>query len=186
MMKISKKNILEYAKRYDADYKPEDKLVGEEMKRLLKKQKYLRREDLIKIVGWKTRNRSVHYCKENDSNKIRELTKRSFCVGDEKARIESLLGQKGGLRGVGYPVASTILHFAFPNRYPIMDFRVIRSLCGKEPSTYTYNFGFWNEYCNRIRTIQKKLNLPIRMVEKALWKYDELKFGKRKTCRQKE
>ena len=100
---------------------------------------------------------------------------------DEKDRIESLLGRKGGLRGIGYPVASTILHFAFPNRYPIMDFRVIRSLNWDKPSTY--NFSFWKKYYKRIRAISTKYSFPIRTVEKALWKYDELKFAKKKLCR---
>ena len=165
MMKINKKNILVYEKRYDADYKPKGRVVEEEMKRLLKKQKYLRRENLIKIVGWKTRNRSVHYCKENDSNKIRELTKRSFCVGDEKARIESLLT----LKGVSWRVASAILHFAFPSKYPIWDFRVLQSLDWPEH----YNFNLWQKYCNEINKISKKYKLPIRTVEKALWKYSK-------------
>ncbi len=165
MMKINKKNILVYEKIYDADYKPKHRIVEEEMKRLLKKQRYLRREDLIKIVGWKTRNRSVHYCKENDSNKIRELTKRSFCVGDEKARIESLLT----LKGVSWRVASAILHFAFPSKYPIWDFRVLQSLDWPE----RYNFNLWQKYCNEINKISKKYKLPIRTVEKALWKYSK-------------
>lgn len=63
---------------------------------------------------------------------------------DERVRIESLLGSRRGLKGVGYPVASTILHFAFPSSYAIMDFRVIQSLGWKQPSSYT--FDFWQRY----------------------------------------
>ncbi|MCJ7777182.1 MAG: hypothetical protein MUP16_02560 [Sedimentisphaerales bacterium] len=181
-MTINRKNILKYADKYDEQYRcTNDEKVEKEMKTLLRNQRYLKKEEFKKIVGWKTRNRSVHYCEENESDRVRKLTKRSFCVGDEKDRIESLLGQKGGLKGVGYPVASTILHFAFPNRYPIMDFRVIRSLGLKNPSIY--RFEFWQKYCKEIQCISKKFDLDIRTVEKALWKYDKHHSGRKKRCK---
>jgi hypothetical protein len=182
-MRINRRNILEYAKKYDQQYRDtDDRKVEEEMKLLLRTQRYLTCEDLIKIVGWKTRNRAVHHCKKNNPDKVRELTQCSFRMRDEKDRIESLLGQKGGLRGVGYPVASTILHFAFPNKYPIMDFRVIRSLDLEQPSSYT--FDFWQRYCERVRGISKQYKLlTIRMVEKALWKYDKCHLGRKRECK---
>jgi len=168
MMKINKKNILEYAKRYDADYKPKDRVVEEEMKRLLKKQRYLRQKELVKIGGWKSKRPLRHYRgKENDDLTVQEITNFSFCAKSERVRIQSLLV----LRGVSWRVASTILHFAFPNRYPIMDFRVLKSLDWPEP--YNFNFNLWQKYCNEINKISKKYKLPIRTVEKALWKYSK-------------
>ena len=180
-MTINIKNIRKYAGKYDEQYRgKDDEKTEKEMKTLLRKQRFLTRENLIKIGNWKSRRPRRHYeSEENDDLTVKEITKFSFKTKSEKARIKSLLA----LKGVDWPVASTILHFPFPEKYPIMDFRVIRSLYGKEPSTYTYNFGFWNDYCNRLRNIAKKYNLCIRMVEKALWKYDELKFGKKKTCK---
>jgi len=168
MMKINKKNILVYEKRYDADYKPKGRVVEEEMKRLLKKQRYLRREDLIRIGNWKSKRSKRHYeNEENDDLTVREITHLSFNAKSEKARINSLLT----LKGVGWPVASAILHFAFPAKYPIMDFRVISSLSLDQPSSY--NFSFWQKYCCEIHKISKKYKLPLRTVEKALWKYSK-------------
>jgi DNA-binding ferritin-like protein (Dps family) len=63
-----------------------------------------------------------------------------------------------------------------------MDFRVIHSLGWEQPSAY--NFDFWQKYCRRIRAIAKKFRLPMRAVDKALWKYDEINSGKRKMCKQ--
>jgi hypothetical protein len=37
------------------------------------------------------------------------------------------------LEGVNYSVASTLLHFAFPDQYPILDFRTIWSLGIEKP-----------------------------------------------------
>jgi len=166
MMNINKKNILVYEKRYDADYKPKHKVVEEEMKRLLKKQRYLRREDLIRIGNWKSARAKRHYeNEENDDLTVREITYFSFNAKSEKARIKSLLV----LKGVSWAVASVILHFAFPSKYAIWDFRVMESLGWEN----RYDFNSWEKYCNRIREISKKYNLSVRTVEKALWKYSK-------------
>lgn len=185
-MIINRKNILKYADAYGQEYRCTDgEKVEIEMKALLRKQRHLKKEELKRIVGWKTRNRSVHWCEKNEPDKVIRITKRSFCVVDEKDRIESLIGHKGGLKGVGYPVASTILHFAFPEKYPIVDFRVLHYLWGLE-RPFRYDFRLWERYCNKIRTIAKDCRLPIRTVEKAIWKYDELNSGRRRTCKKKE
>jgi len=177
MMKINKKNILKYAKLYERDYKKKGKKTEKRMKSLLKNQRYLTLENLIAIGDWKAPRARRHY-KKNGDRRVRKITRFSFGTRDEKERIESL----DSLQGVGYPIASTILHFGFPRKYPIMDFRVIRSLGWKRHSTY--NFQFWQRYCKRIRNISKKFGLPIRTVEKALWKYDKEKYSRSKklTC----
>jgi len=187
-MKITKENILKYAQKYDKDYKQKSKKTEDRMKSLLKNQRYLTLKNLITIGDWKAPRARRHYSSsQNCNDRVKQISQFSFGTRDEKARMESLLGRKGGLRGVYYPVASTILHFALPNAYPIMDFRVLRSLSlwnGKQH--IRYNFRLWERYCNKIRAIAKKYRLPIRTVDKVLWKYDELNSGKRKTCGQKK
>jgi hypothetical protein len=117
---------------------------------------------------WKSKRPRRHYeSDENDGLTVKEITKFSFKTRSEKARIESLLA----LKGVSWPVASAILHFAFPEKYPIMDFRVIWSLGWKQPSSY--DFSFWQRYCIKIHKLSRKYNLPIRIVEKSLWKYSK-------------
>ena len=73
------------------------------------------------------------------------------------------------LKGVSWAVASVILHFAFPSKYAIWDFRVMESLGWEN----RYDFNSWQKYCKRIREISKKYNLSVRTVEKALWKYSK-------------
>jgi ribosomal protein S8 len=179
-MKITRKNILEYEEKYNQKYRGTDgSKVEKEMKRLLKNRGYLTRANLITIGDWKAPRARRHY-RKNRNQRVRKISKSSFSTKDEKKRIESL----DSLRGVGYPIASTILHFAFPHKYPIMDFRVIRSLGLKQPSTY--KFDFWKGYCKKMQAIAKKYRLPMRTVDKALWKYDELNSGRRRTCGQHE
>jgi len=169
-MNINKKIILDYENAYNERYK---KTLGEttemKMKCLIKKQRYLRKEELVEIGMWKSKRPERHYrSKENDQLTVKEITRFSFNTKSEKARIKSLLA----LKGVSWPVASAILHFAFPDRYPILDFRVLWSLWGVE-QPIRYDFELWEKYCNQVRDIAKKYRLPIRTIEKSLWEYSK-------------
>lgn len=180
-MSINKENILKYEQKYDKDYKQKSRKTEYRMKSLLKNQRYLTRENLITIGDWKAPRARRHFSnRQNRNHRVRKISQFSFNTRDERARIEYL----DSLLGVGYPMASTILHFAFPHKYPIMDFRVLHSLWDMKKEDIRYDFGLWERYCNKIRAIAEKYNLTIRTVEKALWKYDKLNSGKKRTCRQ--
>ncbi len=176
---FSKDNIDKRAQKYEECYGSQNKDTEERIKYLLKRQRYLTRKNLWSIMDWKAL-RIRNYANENTLSMIKRKTRESFETEDEKIRIESLLGQKGGLRGVGYPVASTILHFAFPDMYPIMDFRVIRSLGWNKPSSYKFNS--WDNYCKRVRFLSKKYGLSIRTIEKSLWKFDKEQNSRFNKC----
>lgn len=164
MKNFTRQQILKLAKRYS--YKTKDELVEKEIKKWLRNHKYLDRDKFIRLCLWKTPRRRKNY-KKNDDLTVREITSFSFSAKSERVKIESLQM----LYGVSYPVASTILHFAFPNKYPIMDFRVIESLEWKQPKSY--NFDFWQKYCNKITELAKKYKLSIRTIDKALWQYSK-------------
>jgi hypothetical protein len=167
-MNITKESISKYADKYDKNYKEKNERVEETMKKTLERRRWLTRKELIKIGVWKSPRAKPHYeSNENDDSTVKEVTRISFVTTTEKVRIKILMA----LDGVSWGVASTILHFAFPNKYPIMDFRVIRSLGWQQPSAYSFNF--WQRYCKKINTISKKYNLSIRTVEKAFWRYDK-------------
>ncbi len=169
MMDINKKNILKYAKKYDEQYRGSPgEFIEKEMKKLLKKQRCLTRKELIKIGCWKSTRPKRHYAsQENDELTVKEITQFCFSTKSEKARIKGLIS----LKGVSWPVASVILHFVFPTKYPILDFRVLWSLGWKKPSSY--NFNFWQKYRKKINEISRKYKLPTRTIEKALWKYSK-------------
>lgn len=185
-MKLDKDNILHWAQEYDDSYKEKYKNIEKRLKKLLSEQRYLTQDDLYRIMVWKA-PRIKRYAKENKPDMIEKITQESFKTEDEQIKIESLIGQKGGLKGVGYPVASTILHFAFPEKYPILDFRVLESLSllesfnWKKPSSY--NFKFWWKYCMKIRDIAHNCNLDIRTVDKALWQYSKEQKPNSTCCR---
>lgn len=163
-MPLTKDTILQYAAEYDRTRTASDKSVEEEMKAKLKNQRFLTREDFIKIGIWKSPRQKKRY-ESNRGEAVRELTALSFTATTEEARLGCLLA----LNGVSFPLASVILHFAFPDEYPILDFRALWSLGWELPSDYS--FIFWTDYCTRLRELAKEHGVDLRTLDKALWQY---------------
>lgn len=169
-MEINKDNIKKYADRYDKDYVGKDgEIIEKEIKEWFKVHRYLDMEKFKKIGLWKSKRPKKHY-ENNDDLTVREITQFSLATKSEKARIETLRV----LNGVSYPVASVILHFAFPDKYPIMDVRAISSLGLEQKS---YDFDFWENYCEKIRNISRETGENLRTIDKALWKYNKENAG---------
>jgi hypothetical protein len=75
------------------------------------------------------------------------------------------------LAGVGAPTASTLLYFAFPDDYPILDMRALESLAVKPRSQYPVSF--WLEYLHTCRDLARRCGVSIRTLDKALWQYSK-------------
>jgi hypothetical protein len=115
-VRIRREEISEYIEHYKYDVESEARLKAQVKQRFKEGKRYLTKNLFFKIAAWKTKRQRKHY--ENNSRAlVEEVTRISFEKGrSEKVRIEILTI----LSGVNYPVASTLLHFAFPNRYPIL------------------------------------------------------------------
>ncbi|KKK68771.1 hypothetical protein LCGC14_2940710 [marine sediment metagenome] len=168
-MNLSREKIIEYSKRYDAGFKgTPDELIEKKLKIWFRDHRYLDRQNFIKLGLWKSARQEKNYkSKENDNITVKEITGFALSTKSEKARIESLMV----LKGVSWSVASVILHFAFPDEYPILDFRAIESLGWEQPKDY--DFQFWQKYVSELRKLAKKYNVSLRELDKALWSYSK-------------
>ena len=92
---------------------------------------YYTREEFVEVCTWKT-VRSRPKVAANTEAAIVDATGRALAADDEATRIGALLE----LEGVGVPTASTLLYFAFPDDYPILDIRALESL-GSSPDRRT-------------------------------------------------
>ena len=109
---------------------------GEGRASIFRKRGNLVLEDLLLLTRWKS-PRSLSKADRNSDQFVPDVTRTSLCSDtSEEFRIKVLTV----LHGVQWSVASAILHFAFPDQYPILDFRAIWSLRESQPSTYTYDF----------------------------------------------
>ena len=87
---------------------------------------YYTRQELIRVCAWKT-PRSHGRVTVNSRHAVVSRTRRALAGSDESERIQPLLE----LHGVGVPTAATLLYFAFPHDYPILDVRALESLGAK-------------------------------------------------------
>lgn len=133
---------------------------------------HLLMEELINVAKWKWKGGRVEkLCRLNQVNHLKETTQVSFSTTNERLRIGSLMT----LHGVSWPMASVILHFGFPDRYPILDVRVMRTVGGSK----AYNFNNWISYTELCQNTAKRYNLSMRQLDKALWQADWEQHKKR-------
>jgi hypothetical protein len=131
---------------------------------------YYRRAEFLDVCRWKTA-RSASKVATNTARSIRRATGTALRAEDETARMESLLA----LEGVGVPTASTLLYFAFPDDYPILDIRALESLGVKSRSVYPVSF--WLAYLAACRDLANRHGVGIRTLDQALWQHSKERTG---------
>jgi hypothetical protein len=123
--------------------------------------------DFVLVCAWKT-PRSGPLVAENAPVEIETATRRALAAdATERERVDALTA----LRGVGVPSASTLLHFAFPSGYPILDVRALESLGVAGRSTYSA--AFWERYLAACRALAVEHGVSIRTLDKALWQHSK-------------
>ncbi len=127
---------------------------------------HYRRREFVLVCAWKT-VRSTPRVALNSEARVRSATRRALADPDEAARMDALLS----LDGVGVPTASTLLYFAFPALYPILDVRALESLGVKPRSTYPV--AFWLGYLGACRELAQRCGVSLRTLDKALWQYSK-------------
>ena len=167
-IRVTKEFVEYWSDRYD--YHDEQRL-----KRWLAKQsgqKFLDKKRFLGIAMWKT-PRGKHHYEANSAGFVRQVTDQAFQACDDRLRLHIVMA----LDGVGVPVASTILHFAFPDMYPILDIRALTTLTkaglwsGNEPGAST--LADWLKYTRLMRGLSKKLRVDLRTLDEALWAFDK-------------
>lgn len=129
-------------------------------------------EDLQAVARWKWRGgRTRSLVSENSAEDVEEISRVAFSAKGERLKIGALLA----LRGVDWPMASVILHFAFPGQYPILDVRAMNSVGG---STY-YTFERWLAYGALCRDKARDEGVTMRTLDRALWSADKKKLPRR-------
>jgi hypothetical protein len=125
------------------------------------------RAEFLAVCEWKSA-RSRPLVAANSAADVESATRRALAPdADERERIDALLT----LRGVGLPTASVLLHFARPDRYPILDVRALESLGVTGRSTYTV--AFWLGYLDACRALAARHRVSLRTLDKALWQHSK-------------
>ena len=177
-VRITKAFVDRWSAQYDEDYlHSKYHRVEQSLKTWLAEQrepKFLDKKRFVALARWKSPRAKRRY-EQNDRDFVREVTQLAFQQDDERLSLHILMA----LDGVGMPVASALLHFAFPDRYPILDFHVVRTLRraglwrGGEAPDFT--LAEWLKFTQLMRGRASRLGVHMRDLDKALWAFD--KFG---------
>ena len=175
MIRLRRDRILVLARRFDQDgaarpwARGERRLKGRLAVRRARGALYLTREELRWIGEWKSPRIRPQIARNTESG-VRGVTSAAFQARSDVTRLDVLLG----LRGVGVAVASVILHFADPARYPIYDVRVRAALRRigirrRFPPTG----AAWAAYAAVLRRLAARHRVSLRTLDKALWRLGE-------------
>jgi len=174
-VRINKRFVDCWSSRYDWEKRDTSDLREEQrLKKWLAEQsepRSLDKDHFVDLAVWKSPRPKPRY-KRNDGDLVCEVTQIAFQASDESLRVHVLMA----LDGVGMPVASALLHFAFPDRYPILDFRVVRTLRragrwqGGEAPDFTLDE--WLKFTKVMRDLARELGVHMRDLDKALWVFD--------------
>jgi hypothetical protein len=163
-LRFDEAEIEDWAARYTYPHESHmTDVVGPRAKRL----GYFSKPDFLDLCRWKS-PRSQPRAAANCEQFIREVTHTALSTTSEQLRIEVLTL----LRGVGWPTASVILHFAHADPYPILDFRALWSLgIDRIP---LYDFPFWLDYTGACRSLAQAAGVSMRTLDRALWQYSKV------------
>ncbi|MEJ2249555.1 MAG: hypothetical protein P8Y97_07840 [Candidatus Lokiarchaeota archaeon] len=175
-----------YLENDEEKYRDIIKLVKKDMKEI----RTISKDVFEDIYKWKTRNRSIDRCDLDNYDKVQKENFSVISLLPDRVKIYVVYG----LPGIRLPVASSILHFIHPEKFPIIDVRTTRLLQKFEYLNYKglpYSYMDHPENYNQFRTvifgIRKSLNkeYSLREIDRALFAYDSTNWDTEKKSYQK-
>jgi hypothetical protein len=151
-----------WARRYS--YPRSDESLND-LRYAVKAQGHFTKNQLLEVCQWKS-PRTLPGVQCNEKSYVVTVTKVALATEDERLRIESLTL----LTGVGWPMASVMLHFGVGSDYPILDYRALWSLCCFA-APHQYDYELWRQYVRVCRQLAKRARVTVRTLDMALWQY---------------
>ena len=166
----------EFIKRWIPDdsknkYEQQYNELKDQVKIEISTSKTLKEETFQENYKWKTRNRSQKHLDPNRKIYTEAISKLVNELDIEK-KIEII----EELDGIRFPVASTVLHFIYPEDFPIIDVRTVKALWDKgmfktKPGDNIKDYMIYREKIMKIRDTCKDFSL--REIDRALFTYNE-------------
>ncbi len=151
------------------------------VKKDIETHKTITKSTLKEILTWKS-PRTKGKVDWNNYKEYLDKLNRILNLSEEE-KINTILN----LAGIGVSVGSTILHFIYPNKFPIVDFRTVRALQHERYLDKTKSVSFYSGtakgykiYKSVILTIKKKYKRwSLRQIDKALFAYHKIELYKK-------
>jgi hypothetical protein len=152
-----------YAERFGSAY--DDR--GLALARAARERGHYTRDEFLAVCRWKSA-RPGRRQQTNTAQAVEDATRIALAdESSERERMDALLS----LDGVGWPTASVLLHLAYPERYPILDWRALHALGVNKPGAYS--FRFWEAYVTSWVPLMEQSGLDGRTFDQALWQWSK-------------
>ena len=136
----------------------------------IKNQDKLSYEDFLRIRNYKLQNSSTETIE-----KIELITREAFQLA-EKWDVKNAIKKLDELEGVAIPVASAILAMKYPDKFAIIDRRVIEELNKREKfKDYIKDANIYEEYLKILKSKAEELGLSLRECEMKLFEQNQKK-----------
>ncbi|MCX6821989.1 MAG: hypothetical protein NTW30_04395 [Candidatus Aenigmarchaeota archaeon] len=149
-------------------YKKEFEIINSK----IKTKKSLSHYDFLRIRNYKLQSLS-----NAEEQKVMDVTEAAFNLA-EQDQIEKSVNKLTELNGVRIPIASAILAMRFPERYAIIDGRVIgqlekegfiTELEKEELQDYSTNPKIYKKYLELMKKLANEKNIKLREFERGLF-----------------
>ncbi len=158
--------------KYEQRYKE----LIEKVKKEISEDRTLKIETFKRIYRWKTRDRSKGHLNLKNYELYEKAITSLLSKIEENKKIKNLTD----LNGIRFAVASTILHFIFPEDFPILDVRTANTLWDKRVLIKKLgdNLKDYLLYRDSILKIREKCKIfSLRQIDRSLFTYNEKKQG---------
>lgn len=165
-------NILEDNLDYDFNYNLTE---TEFLRENLKNKQDISIDDLRRVSLWKL-DRIMDVSEKTIENLRKIAITKNLTINDTLVikTLEMLTKSKG----IGFPMASSILKFLRPDIFPIIDVRAYRAIYGKKINYNQYSIEKYIDYVNKLMQIANQKNIELYKVDEQLYCFDKKFNGK--------
>ena len=132
-----------------------------------RERRELGKDLFVRIARWKSVRKTPNY-EANSEDQVRSATRAAFRAESDAGALAALTV----LNGVAVRTASALLQWLLPDRYPILDFRIVRALGEAKPSNWD-DPRLYERIAAVVRGHAKRLEVDLRTLDRALWAWDK-------------
>ncbi|MGH7244744.1 MAG: hypothetical protein ACREJD_15125 [Phycisphaerales bacterium] len=170
-MPLSREQVLNFDGLYRARYNLLDDMASAAA-HSARARGHLALNEFLAIATWKLASSGSTAFEQATEREVVEHSRAAFAAHQDDLTALHHLDQ---IRGIGFRAATAIMHITFPEHYPMLDQRAMRSLglsqtqvdslIADDANLRTY----WPEYAQACRTLAKTLDVTLRQLDRALW-----------------
>jgi hypothetical protein len=134
-----------------------------------RKNGWIDKDTFVRLARWKSVRKTSDY-EANSQEEVRAATREAFVADSDAVAIAALCK----LRGVALRTATALLHWMVPDRYPILDVRVLAAL-EEDPRASFEDVAFYSRIADRVRLLAQQVGVDLRTIDRALWTWDKVR-----------